>query len=57
MFHGMFLLAILLGLGSLVAHIPLAVLAGILMPIGFKIVATKGLKQLTSVPRADATVL
>jgi SulP family sulfate permease len=57
MFHGLFLLAVLLGLGSLAAHIPLAVLAGILIPIGFKIVDTKGLKHLTSVPRADAVVL
>jgi len=57
MFHGLFLLAVLLGLGSLAAHIPLAVLAGILIPIGFKIVDTKGLKHLTSVPRADAIVL
>jgi SulP family sulfate permease len=57
MFHGLFLLAVLLGLGSLAAHIPLAVLAGILIPIGFKIVDTKGLKHLTSVPKADAIVL
>ncbi|WP_281541655.1 SulP family inorganic anion transporter [Maribacter aestuarii] len=57
MFHGLFLLAVLLGLGSLAAHIPLAVLAGILIPIGFKIVDTKGLKHLTNVPRADAIVL
>jgi len=57
MFHGLFLLAVLLGLGSLAAHIPLAVLAGILIPIGFKIVDTKGLKHLRSVPKADAVVL
>ncbi len=55
--HGLFLLAVLLGLGSLAAHIPLAVLAGILIPIGFKIVDTKGLKHLLAVPRADAVVL
>src|SRR6056297_1869097 len=36
--HGAFLLAILLGLSTLAAYIPLAVLAGILIPIGFKIV-------------------
>lgn len=56
-FHGVFLLAILLGLGSLAAHIPLAVLAGLLIPIGFKIIDTKGLKHLLAVPRADAVVL
>ncbi|MEO1010669.1 MAG: SulP family inorganic anion transporter [Bacteroidota bacterium] len=55
--HGAFLLAVLLGLSSLAAYIPLAVLAGILIPIGFKIVDTKGLKHLRIVPRADAIVL
>ncbi|GMN09649.1 SulP family inorganic anion transporter [Croceitalea sp. MTPC9] len=55
--HGAFLLAVLLGLSSLAAYIPLAVLAGILIPIGFKIVDTKGLKHLKVVPRADAIVL
>ncbi|MFT7628339.1 MAG: SulP family sulfate permease [Ulvibacter sp.] len=55
--HGLFLLAVLLGLGSLAAYIPLSVLAGLLIPIGFKIVDTKGLKHLLRVPRADAVVL
>ena len=55
--HGVFLLAVLLGLGQLAAHIPLSVLAGLLIPIGFKIVDFKGLKHLTKVPRADAVVL
>lgn len=55
--HGAFLLAILLGLSSLAAYIPLAVLAGILIPIGFKIVDMKGLKHLRVVPKADAAVL
>lgn len=55
--HGVFLLAVLLGLSSLAAYIPLAVLAGILIPIGFKIIDTKGLKHLKVVPKADTTVL
>lgn len=55
--HGLFLLAILLGLGSLAAHIPLCVLAGLLLPIGAKIIDFKGLKHLAKVPRADAVVL
>ena len=55
--HGVFLLAVLLGLGQLAAHIPLSVLAGLLIPIGFKIVDFKGLRHLTKVPRADAIVL
>ncbi|WP_027076727.1 SulP family inorganic anion transporter [Maribacter antarcticus] len=55
--HGAFLLTILLGLSSLAAFIPLAVLAGILIPIGFKIIDLKGLRHLKVVPRADAAVL
>ena len=55
--HGLFLLAVLLGLGQLAAHIPLCVLAGLLIPIGFKIVDFKGLKHLLKVPRADAVVM
>jgi SulP family sulfate permease len=55
--HGAFLLTILLGLSSLAAYIPLAVLAGILIPIGFKIVDLKGLRHVKVVPRADAAVL
>lgn len=55
--HGLFLLTVLLGLGKLAAHIPLCVLAGLLIPIGFKIIDFKGLKHLLKVPRADAVVL
>ncbi|MEN1784020.1 MAG: SulP family inorganic anion transporter [Bacteroidota bacterium] len=55
--HGLFLLAVVLGLSALAAYIPLAVLAGILIPIGFKIVDIKGLKHLKVVPRADGIVL
>ena len=55
--HGLFLLAVLLGLGKLAGYIPLSVLAGLLIPIGFKIIDTKGLKHLLIVPRADAIVL
>ena len=55
--HGLFLLAVLLGVGQLAAFIPLAVLAGILIPIGFAIIDKRGLKHLLYVPRADAVVL
>ena len=55
--HGFFLLAVLLGIGQLAAYIPLAVLAGILIPIGFAIIDTRGLKHLLRVPKADAAVL
>ena len=54
--HGLFLLAVLLGLGQLAAYIPLSVLAGILIPIGFAIIDKKGFRHLTRVPRADAVV-
>lgn len=55
--HGLVLLAVLLGLGKLAGYIPLAVLAGLLIPIGFKIIDIKGFKHLLAVPRADAVVL
>ncbi|MDP5231355.1 MAG: SulP family inorganic anion transporter [Cellulophaga sp.] len=55
--HGLVLLAVLLGLGKLAGYIPLSVLAGLLIPIGFKIIDTKGFKHLLAVPRADAVVL
>jgi hypothetical protein len=43
-FMAYFLLAVLLGLGSLAAYIPLSVLW--VTPIGFKIIDIKGLKHL-----------
>ena len=55
--HGLFLLAVLLGLGRLAAYIPLCVLAGLLIPIGFKILDFKGFKHLAKVPKSDAVVL
>ncbi|MAT90591.1 MAG: sodium-independent anion transporter [Flavobacteriaceae bacterium] len=57
MIHGLFLLAVLLGLGQLAAHIPLCVLAGLLIPIGIKIIDFKGIKHLTKVPKSDSVVL
>lgn len=55
--HGLFLLFVLVGLGQLAAYIPLAVLAGILVPIGFAIIDKRGLKHLRQVPRSDVVVL
>ena len=55
--HGLFQLAALLGLGSLVAYIPLSVLAGLLISVGIAIIDVKGLKHLADVPKADAAVL
>ena len=42
MVHAIFLFAILLGLGSLVKYVPLAVLAGILITVGWGIIDFKG---------------
>jgi SulP family sulfate permease len=55
--HALFLLTVLLGLGRFVKFIPLPVLAGILITVGFSIIDYKGLKDLTKIPRADAVVL
>lgn len=55
--HGLFLLIVLLGAGKLAAFIPIPVLAGILIPVGFNIIDVKGLKHLLHVPRTDAVVL
>lgn len=57
MIHAMFLLAILLGLGSLVKYVPLSVLAGILITVGWGIIDFRGFKDLTHIPKADAFVL
>ena len=53
----LFLLAILLGLGSLVKYVPLSVLAGILITVGWGIIDFRGFRDLTHIPKADAFVL
>lgn len=55
--HGLFLLAMLLGAGAFVSYIPLSVLAGLLISVGFAIIDYKGLRHLLHVPRADALVM
>ena len=57
MVHAIFLLAILLGLGSMVKYVPLSVLAGILITVGWGIIDFRGFKDLTHIPKADAFVL
>lgn len=57
MVHALFLLAVLLGLGSLVKYIPLCVLAGILLTVGWGIIDFRGFRDLAKVPREDAFVL
>ena len=57
MTHALLLLAILLGLGSLVKHVPLAVLAGILITVGWGIIDFRGFRDLRKIPHDDAFVL
>ncbi len=57
MIHSMLLLAILLGLGSLVKFVPLSVLAGILITVGWGIIDFRGFRDLRKIPRDDAFVL
>lgn len=57
MTHAVLLLAILLGLGALVQYVPLSVLAGILITVGWGIIDFRGFKDLRRIPYADAFVL
>ncbi len=54
---GLLLLAILLGPGQLVGHIPNAVLAGILVTVGLGIIDYKGFKHLKAIPRSEAVIM
>lgn len=55
--HALFLLLILLGLGTYVAYIPIAALAGVLISVGISIVDVKGLKNIFKIPKSDAFIL
>jgi SulP family sulfate permease len=57
MIAGGLLFVILIGLGPLVGLVPNAVLAGILITVGFGIIDYKGFKYLRSIPRTDAVVM
>lgn len=50
MIHAIILLAFVLGLAPLAAHIPHAVLAGILLKVGFDIIDWHGLRQMAKAP-------
>ncbi len=54
---GIFLVVVLLGLGSVVGHVPNAVLAGILITVGIGIIDYKGMRHLRKIPKADAIVM
>ncbi len=55
--HAMVLLAIVLGAGKLAAHIPLAVLGGILIRIGIDIIDWRYIKRATRAPRAGIIIM
>lgn len=56
-FHSILLTAILLGLGTYAARIPLAVLAGILVTVGVAIIDYPALRSLKTAPASDRVVL
>jgi SulP family sulfate permease len=53
MFHAVVLLLIALGLGPLVAYIPHAALAGVLLKVGIDVIDWRYLKRMHRAPRAD----
>jgi sulfate permease, SulP family len=55
--HGVFLLAVLLGLSGAVQEIPHAVLAGILVAAGISCIDLRGFGHLNKVPRSDAALM
>jgi len=56
MVHSLLLLAVLLGLGSLVKYVPLSVLAGILIMVGVSILDMRGIRDLLKMPKSDSVV-
>jgi len=55
--HALLLLAVLLGLGPLASHIPMAVLAGILVKVGVDIIDYRLLSLVKRAPRTDLLVM
>lgn len=55
--HSMLLLVILLGAGTLASKVPMAVLAGILIKVGFDIVDYKFIRVIRHAPRHDLAVM
>jgi SulP family sulfate permease len=55
--HGVFLLAVLLGLSGVVRYIPHAVLAGILISAGLSIIDYRSLAHFSSAPRTDIVLM
>jgi SulP family sulfate permease len=57
MVAGVFLLVILLALGPVASKIPAAVLAGILITVGFGVMDYKGLKAIPYIPKTEVTIM
>ncbi len=55
--HALVLLALVLGLGGAASHIPLAVLAGILLKVGYDIIDWPYLKRIQAMPRAGVVIM
>ena len=55
--HALVLLFMVLGLGTLAEHIPLAVLAGILLKVGIDIIDWNYLKRVTNIPRSSVFIM
>jgi SulP family sulfate permease len=55
--HAIVLLAIVLGFGEIAGHIPLAVLAGILLKVGIDIIDWRYLRRSLHVPRAGMIIM
>ena len=55
--HALILLAVMLGLGVYASHIPHAVLAGILLKVGFDIIDWDYLKRVLRAPKADVALM
>lgn len=55
--HALILLVVVLGFGGAASHIPLAVLAGILLKVGYDIIDWPYLKRFRHAPRADVVIM
>ncbi len=55
--HSVLLLAIVIGFGQTVSHIPLAVLAGILVKVGIDIIDWQYLRRIHHAPRAGVVIM
>jgi SulP family sulfate permease len=55
--HALVLLAVAVGLGPVVAHVPLAALAGVLLKVGVDVIDWRYVKRLHRAPRADAVCM